>query len=152
MAKTIDRWTPEGKRFLAEIEKLKKLEVRIGFQQGAQDEDGVDMVDIAMWNELGTVNMPARPFMRDSVDNHTDVIEAFAQAQVNTLAGGGTAESVLKNMGVMQKAMIQNEIDEGSFAANAPSTVRRKKSDKPLIDTGRMRQSVQFVIKPKGAE
>ena len=39
---------------------------------------------------------------------------------------------------------------EGDFEPNAPSTIRKKKSDKPLIDTGRMRQSVMTVIDKKG--
>ena len=47
-----DRITPEGRRFLAQIEELKKLQVQVGFQAGAAaDEDGVDIANIAMWNE-----------------------------------------------------------------------------------------------------
>ena len=69
-----DRLTPEGKKFYAEIEKLKRLQVRVGYKAGDKEQDGVDLCDIAMWNELGTVRSPARPFMRQSVDNHLDEI------------------------------------------------------------------------------
>ena len=47
--------------------------------------------------------------------------------------------------------LVQEKIESGSYEPNAPSTIRKKKSDKPLIDTGRMRQSVKYVIRKKGS-
>ncbi len=147
-----DRLTPGGKKFFEEIEKLKNLQVRVGYQQGeAQEDDGVDLLDVAMWNELGTSRAPSRPFMRKSVDENADKISAFLKAQLQKLARGETtAEQILKAVGVFQKGLVQAKIRDGDFAPNAPRTIRRKGSDKPLIDTGRMRQSVNFVITQKG--
>ena len=147
-----DKLTPEGKRFYAEIEKLKKLQVRVGFQRGdATEEDGTALVDIAAWNELGNEHVPSRPFMRDSVDKHKDQINAFLKNQLVLLAQGKTdANKILNAIGVFQKGLVQKEIVDGEFAPNAPSTIRKKKSDKPLIDTGTMRQSVNYVITKKG--
>lgn len=147
-----DRLTPEGKKFFEEIEKLKNLQVRVGYQQGeAQEDDGVDLLDVAMWNELGTSRAPSRPFMRKSVDENADKISAFLKAQLQKLARGETtAEQILKAVGVFQKGLVQAKIRDGDFVPNAPRTIRRKGSDKPLIDTGRMRQSVNFVITQKG--
>ncbi len=147
-----DRLTPEGRKFFEEIEKLKNLQVRVGYQQGeAQEDDGVDLLDVAMWNELGTSRAPSRPFMRKSVDENADKISAFLKAQLQKLARGETtAEQILKAVGVFQKGLVQAKIRDGDFVPNAPRTIRRKGSDKPLIDTGRMRQSVNFVITQKG--
>ena len=146
-----DRLTPEGKRFYAMLDEIKELEVRVGYQAGdAADDRGVDMCAIAAWNELGTSDMPARPFLRNTADNHSDELKSFAQAQAGQLVSGGSAESCLNNLGVFAKGLVQEEIGSGSFAANAPSTIRKKGSSTPLIDTGRLRQSVNFVIKPKG--
>jgi len=146
-----DKLTADGKKFFKEIEKLKKLQVRIGYQQGAEKEDnGADLVDVAMWNELGTVNMPPRPFLRQSVDNNAERITSICKAQLQDIADGKkTAKDALQALGVLQKALIQDSIGNGDFEPNAPATVRKKKSDKPLIDTGRMRQSVNFVITDK---
>lgn len=152
MAKTVDRWTPEGQRFMRELERLKKQRVCIGFQHGTDTDQGVDIADIAAWNELGTVRSPSRPFMRNSIDNHTDEIRAFAAAQMRRLLAGTDAREVLNAMGTMQKGIMQYEITEGHFQANSASTIRRKKSDRPLVDTGRMQQSIHFVIKPKGKD
>lgn len=146
-----DRLTPEGKRFFAQLEELKKLEVRAGFQAGEEtDENGTDICDIAAWNELGTENMPARPFLRKSVDENVSKISAFCQAQAKSVAKGGDARACLTAIGTYAKGIVQEKISSGSYEPNAPSTIEKKKSDKPLIDTGRMRQSVNFVIKPKG--
>ena len=81
MEKVIDTLTPEGERFMKELRELAELEVRIGYQRGQSagtntdnDKPRADLVDIAMWNELGTANSPSRPFMRDSVDKHIPAI------------------------------------------------------------------------------
>lgn len=149
--KVTDRVTADGEKFKQTIEELKRLEVRIGIQQGAGSEDGVDLVDIAMFNELGTVHIPSRPFLRDSVDAHADEINSFLQSTKNNLLKGGSAETALKRIGVFQKGLIQKEIRDGDFVPNSPATIKKKGSDRPLIDTGRMRQSINYVIQEKGA-
>ena len=149
-AKVREKVTADGKKFQKMLEDLNKLEVRIGIQQGVGSEDGVDLVDIAMFNELGTVHIPSRPFLRDSVDAHSPEINAFLQSMRTQLVKGGSAEDVLKKIGVFQKGLIQKEIVNGDFVPNSPETIKRKGSDKPLIDTGRMRQSINYVIQEKG--
>lgn len=132
------------------LEDFKRLEVRIGIQQGESSEDGVDLVDIAMFNELGTVHIPSRPFLRDSVDANAAQINAFLQSMKKEIIKGGSAEKVLKKIGVFQKGLVQEEITKGNFVPNSEATRKRKGSDTPLIDTGRMKQSVNYVIKEKG--
>ena len=151
MAGGHDRLTPEGRRFFAEMEKLRSKRVFIGFQAGKVIDDcGVDMAQIAMFNELGTSTAPARPFLRQTADENLDDIKAFGGEKIQDIAEGGMAEDALKQLGVYGKGLVQEQIKNGTFEPNAPSTIRRKKSDKPLIDTGKMRQSVNFVIKKKG--
>lgn len=145
------RLTAEGRRFERMLRELADEEVRIGFQHGeATEEDGTDVCDVAMWNELGTEHIPARPFLRESVDENTTEINTFLQSQKESLLRGMPAEQILKEIGIFQKDLIQEKITEGSYTPNAASTIRKKGSDKPLIDTGRMRQSVNYVIQRKG--
>lgn len=103
-----------------------------------------------MFNELGTVHSPARPFLRDSVDSNANRINMFLKSMKKEIVKGGSAEDILKKIGTFQKGLIQKEIVNGSFEPNSEDTIRKKGSDKPLIDTGRMRQSVNFVIQKKG--
>lgn len=151
-----DRLTPAGKKFYAEIKKLKANEVFIGFQHGRDmhdPKDGgqpVDMADIAMFNELGTSTSPSRPFLRQTVDDNKDKINAFCEQVAKEVAKGGTAEAGLKKMGAFGVSLVQEKIRSGSFVPNAPATVKMKGSDQPLIDTGQMRQTVHYVIKNKG--
>lgn len=142
--------TDDGRKLKKMLDELEKLEVRIGLQQGKTSEDGVDLVDIAMFNELGTEHIPSRPFLRDSVDANGDRINAFLQSLKKEILQGGSAEGVLKKIGVFQKGLIQEQIVKGSFEPNDEATKRKKGSETPLIDTGRMRQSINFVIKEKG--
>lgn len=151
MAGGHDRLTPEGRRFYAEMEKLCSKRVFVGFQAGqVMDDRGVDMAQIAMFNELGTSDIPARPFLRQTMEDHQDDIKSFCGERVQDIAEGGTAEDALKQLGVYGKGLVQAKIKDGAWKPNAPSTIKKKKSDKPLIDTGRMRQSVNYVIKEKG--
>lgn len=145
-----DTVTADGKKFEKMLKDLGKLEVRIGIQQGETSDEGVDLVDIAMFNELGTVHIPSRPFLRDSVDANADQINTFLKSMKQELLKGGSAEDVLKKIGVFQKGLVQEEIVKGNFAPNSEATIRKKGSDTPLIDTGRMRQSVNYVIQEKG--
>ena len=98
MALSISDLTPEGRRYFEQLQKLSRLEVQVGFQEGQTYEDG----------------------------------------------------KALKDLGVFCKGLVQQEIVDGGFVANKPSTIKKKKSEQPLIDTGHMRQSVDFVIKERG--
>lgn len=150
-AKVTDRLTADGRRFQKMLQELDTLEVRVGFQHGkAAEEDGTDVCDVAAWNELGTVNMPSRPFLRKSVDENESKIHSFLKSKKGDLVRGVSAGQILKEIGIFQKDLIQEKITNGSFTPNAASTIRKKGSDKPLIDTGRMRQSVNYEIKKKG--
>lgn len=156
----IDRMTPEGERLMKELKELGKLECYAGFQSGpkAKERDGdsivdseVDLLDVAMFNELGTSQSPSRPFMRKSIDDNEEEIFSFCKAQFDRLCSGtATAQNVMQQLAVFEKGLIQAKIKDGDFAPNAPSTIKKKGSDKPLIDTGHMRQSVQVVIDRKG--
>lgn len=148
----IDRLTPEGIRFQKMLKELADKEVRVGFQHGTVTEnDGTDICDIAAWNELGTVHTPSRPFLRKSVDENEGKITDFLKAEVPRLVNGVPARQVLNEIGIFQKDLIQQKITEGNFAPNSESTIRKKGSSKPLVDTGKMRQSVNYVIKKKGS-
>lgn len=154
MAVKVDiKMTAEGRVFENLLRELAEKEVRIGFQKGAAtEEDGTDICDVAMWNELGTVNIPSRPFLRKSVDENEDKIKSFLKSKKNDIVNGTSADQILKEIGLFQKDLIQEKITEGDFAPNAPATIKKKGSSKPLIDTGRMRQSVNYVIQQKGAD
>lgn len=144
--------TPEGKRYFQELKKLAELEVVVGYQEGQTYDDGASLSEVAAYNEFGSSDTPARPFMKQSFEKRERELQAACN-QVNiSLSNGDTAQHALNVLGVVAKGMVQEEIGSGDFVPNAPSTVRQKKSDQPLIDTGHMRQSVNYVIRKAGTE
>ena len=121
-----DRWTKEGEAFMKQLRELAELEIRVGYQrkQGTgsstdNDEPRADLVDIAMWNELGTENIPSRPFMRDSVDKHRTAIDHVMMEQEKALQEGASAKKILETVGLFMKDLIQTEIEQGDFVANS---------------------------------
>ncbi|MCY1454324.1 hypothetical protein D9M71_713820 [compost metagenome] len=62
------------------------------------------------------------------------------------LTGEITMTTLLEQMGNLAEGHVKQEITDGDFAANAASTIAAKSSDKPLIDTGALRQSIRYVI------
>lgn len=140
----------DGRKFKKMLEELGKLEVRVGIQQEESSGNGVDLLDRAIFNELGTAHIPSRPFLRNSVDTNVENINAFLQSMKRKMLKGGSAEEVLKQIGTFQKGLIQSEIRNGDFVKNSKMTIQKKGSDTPLIDTGEMRQSINYVIKKKG--
>ncbi|MCL1999035.1 MAG: hypothetical protein FWG65_09750 [Turicibacter sp.] len=145
-----------------ELTELSRLQVRIGYQQGdlparqaGKSGKNATLLDIAVWNELGTQtkdgkqHIPPRPFLRQSVDNNQQQISDFIKKELAGLGNGKTAQQILQRLGTYQKGLIQQEIQKGDFTPNAPSTIKKKKSAAPLIDTGRLMQGVNFVIEEK---
>lgn len=146
------RLTTEGRRFKKELEELAKLEVAVGYQQGQTNKEGVSLAEIAIFNDLGTVHIPSRPFMRDSLNNNKEHISNFMQRAVGGIVNGVSAEEILNKIGAEQKGLIQREIRNGSFAPNSPATIRKKGSAQPLIDKGTMRDSVNFIVRERRSD
>ena len=141
--------TADGKKMMKKLMEMSKKEVLVGYARGTTESDGTDLVDIAIANEYGTSTIPARPFMKQAVeklDNHNSQIGKII---TNCLAKDGSVETALNQLGVIGKGYVQKEFVDGDFVPNAPTTIARKGSDRPLIDTGTLRQSVTYIIRER---
>lgn len=148
------RLNSAGKALCKQIDKLKKDQVFIGFPEGKTVHTGstgesTDMTLIAAYNEFGTSSTPARPFLKQTIDGNQDKIKAMCKKAAKDVADGKSAEQCLEQLGAFGVGLVQETIANGSFAPNSPQTVKKKGSDKPLIDTGQMRQSVHYIIRKK---
>ena len=149
--------TSEGKRLEKFLEDCGKDCVVVGYQEGRKkytvvDEKGkqeeVDMVDVAMFNELGTSKIPARPFLKNSVDMYEREIGEFVDQQVGqALDNDSDAQELLKKLGAYHVGLIQRSILDGEYVPNAPYTIEKKGSSKPLVDTGQLLQSPHYIIR-----
>lgn len=103
-----------------------------------------ERADAAYRNEYGTQHIPQRPFLRKAFDNHVDeVIDDYADATAKSGNCCGNLKYIADNMA----DKVKESIKSGNFEPNAPSTVRRKGKNTPLIDTGKMLDSVKGEVR-----
>ena len=124
--------------------------VKVGFPRGKTEGS---VVDIAIWNHYGTRGggwggpIPARPFLLQAMRTGRKDNKKFLRAVAKKLIRGETTLAAsLPQLGVKVQGDIQESITALRSPANSPVTVRIKGSSNPLIDTGRMRQAVTWVL------
>ena len=118
-----------------------------------REQDGVTVLDKAIWNEFGTMrngkpHVPARSFIRATFDMHrAEAIKRLTALLRQVVAGKLTEKVALERFGLWFQGLIQKRIAAGIPPENAASTVKRKGSSKPLIDTGQLRSSVSYAVR-----
>ena len=105
---------------------------------------------IAAIHEFGLGDMPQRSFLRSAYDENLPMIDKMIQRVANGAVFGLGTNAALNQLGNVVQGMVQRKIVDGPFVPNSAATIKRKKSSKPLIDTGPLRQSIRYVIERKG--
>lgn len=147
----IDRGMRELKKTLATL-KNQGSYVKVGVfgAEAAESRDGVTNADLAIIQELGapSVGIPARPWIGGTFDkNRAKYTDMLARGLARLYENKLTVKQLLGLLGVAISSDIKQAVMQGSnFAPNAPSTVERKKSARPLLDTARMVGSVSHEV------
>lgn len=100
------------------------------------------LCDIAVISELGSSDgrIPARMPIQKTLQLHRkEIIARQARAVKRVIESNADPRRELLEVGGMIANRIRATIDDRLDPPNAPSTIRRKGSDIPLIDTGRLR-------------
>lgn len=105
---------------------------------------------IAAIHEFGLGDMPQRSFLRSAYDENLPMIDKMIQRVANGAVFGLGTNAALNQLGNVVQGMVQRKIVDGPFVPNSPATIKRKKSSRPLIDAGHLRQSIRYVIERKG--
>lgn len=120
-----------------------------------------EVARIAVWLEFGVPKknahegtkrafmefwqIPPRPFFREAIDKNRDALKDFmGRISADVMVGKLTPHQALESVGIWMQDKVKRSITTGDWKPNAPSTVERKGSSKPLIDSGQMRNSVTF--------
>lgn len=112
-------------------------------------ESGASLVTIAAVNEFGSADgrVPERSYLRSTVDeNATRYTAELARVIRATLDRPAALRRGLERVGHVAVSDVQRKITDLRDPPNAPRTVARKGSDNPLIDTGRLRASIDFEV------
>lgn len=123
--------------------------VKVGFLEGAtypgtDESAGLPVATVAFWNEFGTVKAPARPFFRNAIAKNSP--EWGSQLGAALKASNFNAKTAMGIMGEVIKGQVVQSILDTNSPPLAPSTVKRKGFDKPLVDTGVMQRAVDYVV------
>lgn len=119
-----------------------------GSRAAEVDADGATNLDKAFYNEYGTENIPARPFIRQTFEKSQGKLRSLANTLLGKIAVGEiTKKQALDIMGDRFASMIRQAIENSEFEPNAPGTIAKKGSDKPLVDTGAMQRSISHEVR-----
>ena len=125
--------------------KLDGKGVKVGIRRGKGSHDGTDMLDIAVYNHFGTDTIPARPFVSDCAEKNAGQIqEAQKRLVYRVYQGGLSADGALAELGAWYVNVQKGHILHGGWTPNAPATIKRKGSNKPLVDTGQLVNTVDW--------
>ena len=138
------------KNLAKKLEDLKSKDVYVGIPTDLNKPvEKSNVATIAATLEYGsaTQGIPPRPFLRKTLaDNQQKYVDFYH----DTLSNDEDALVALKKVAKMAQADVQENIRNGPWAANSQATIEKKGSSRPLIDTGRMRQSIRGIVKNKG--
>lgn len=123
--------------------KKQKATLEVGFWDDTYS-DGKSVASVAAFNEYGGGNTPPRPFMRNCVKRNR---KKWRNAVQDILPVNLDIKKTFQTLGEDMVEDLKYEIYATNTPPNAPSTVKRKGFNKPLIDTGKMVSSVRMRVK-----
>lgn len=123
------------------------MSVKAGVLEGATAvESNEPVIVYAMFNEYGTETIPPRPFMRHTYDTYEN---EWYKLLREYLSAGYPPEIALEYVGMQMEDDIKASINEPASdwkPANSLETLKRKKSDKPLIDHSNLLKSIEYKV------
>lgn len=96
-----------------------------------------------------TIEIPARPWLEPGVASATPEILETIQTGMEA---DRSLDQILESVGVVAAGAVKVFMTELKNPPNAASTIRKKGSDNPLIDSGAMRASVTHKVQIGPAE
>ena len=133
------------KKALQELMTDKFVTVGIHEDSGTHEDSGITNAQLGAVMEFGTDNgnIPARPWLSPGVDSgNKEYIGIIADG----LEDGQPLSQSLERLGLVAVAKVQQYMVDLKSPPNAKSTVDKKGSSNPLIDTGALRQSVTYKV------
>jgi hypothetical protein len=140
------------KKRMKVLEKFQGASISVGVHEndgaGAHSE-GVSVADVGAFHEFGTDDIPERSFVRGWFDEQgpeNDRLIASAAKRVAT--GKAEIQQALDQVGAVMAGNMVARIRSGIAPELADSTVSKKGSSTPLIDSGQLTQAITWKAKP----
>lgn len=153
--------TKAWEALLRVMHKLDRHFVKVGVLASkggeAKHEDGkMSLIEIAATHEFGSSDgrIPERSFIRQTffVNAREELVKMQAELAKKIVTGGMDPLKALGILGTWGAAAVKKTITDQmtSGPENAPSTIARKGSSTPLIDTGLLKNSVSHEVVTNG--
>lgn len=95
--------------------------------------------------------IPPRPIIEPAIESKSNEISKMIGESLKSFLKGDfeQGERKLKATGMFAQNTVREWFtnSNNNWAPNAPSTIKAKGSDRPLIDTGDLRKSITYVVK-----
>jgi hypothetical protein len=139
---------------ISALKQLKGRRVEVGWFDDTYP-SGKSVADVMEINEYGAVInrdgkltvIPARPWMRLAQENFRGKRKDVEKRVFTRLFNKEIKpREAMKQIAQAIKRSVVSSIRNGQWAPNAPSTIAKKGSDKPLIDTSQAVETVDFRI------
>lgn len=106
------------------------------------------LLQVAIVHEFGGGHVPARSFIRATIDEKKAEIRAEQEKALRAvLAGTVTEEAALQRLGAFVVGLMQARIVAGIAPPLAASTLKKKgRKTTPLIATGQLRSSLTYAV------
>lgn len=141
-------------KVMAALKILDRHEVMIGVPDDAESrKDGpISNAELLFIHTNGSpVNgIPPRPVLEPAMKQHKDSVSACLKKGIDAALKGNAAGVMpaLEAAGLHGQNISRKYFTEvNGWPANAPQTVERKGSARPLIDTDEMRKSITYVVR-----
>lgn len=139
----------------AALRKASSLEIAVGYPATADGvgqpwyDDGSSIIDVALRNNYG-LGVPARPFMDAARPEMQKLYRTEMAKLVKRLeAGNIDIAEAYEALGARAAEEVRRAIFDKDWTPNAPQTIKRKGSDRPLVDTGEMARRATWHVRPK---
>lgn len=151
---------------LKSIKALVKKETLVGVPMENADREPEDGEQSPLTNaEIGYLmetgvperNIPERPFLVPGIESAKDKIVSAMQAGAKKALSGDVEapEHALNKAGLIGQSAVKSKITDGPFKELSEVTLAKRRAkgrtgEKPLLDTGQLRQSITYAVRPKG--
>lgn len=110
--------------------------------------EGIEAIAAGRVTGPHVIEIPERAPLRKTIDEQGGQIKAAAvRVLTDMIDGKRTLENALDTLGEFTAGQVRRTIQRGVEPANAPSTIRQKKSSKPLVDEGLMVRSYTHQVR-----
>lgn len=141
------------KKLVAKVNGIAKAHARVGVLASASEgdtyESGIGIIELAAIHEFGSeaAGIPQRSFIRRTFEVKASEFNTICARMAKLLLTERvTLEKAVSLLGLWGASEVKKTIIDGIPPPNAPSTIARKGSSTPLIDSGRLVGAVTFEV------